>query len=64
MEELMVPFTEKVEEGVEDSVFDLYVSVWADYIHKMAIASVLFFITCPWAAFFWPPYYSIQRRDK
>ncbi|HEX7033377.1 MAG TPA: hypothetical protein VF172_10290 [Nitrososphaera sp.] len=70
MERVTIPFSdqkEKEEELKESGPEpNLYVSLWADYIYKMTVAMMLFFIACPWAAFFWPPYYyySAQRRDK
>lgn len=65
MEELMMPFTDgSIVKEPADSVFEWYSSTWTDYIYKMTIASVLFFISCPWAAFLWPPYYFMRRSSR
>ena len=48
----------------ENKLFQWYSSVLTDYIYKMTVATVLFFICYPWAAFFWPPYYFVKRCDK
>jgi len=45
-----------------DPVIELYFSTLTDYIYKITAATVLFFISYPWAAFYWPPYYFIRRR--
>ncbi len=68
MEQVTISFGDQKEkeDELKESEPDLHVSVSTDYIYKMTIAMVLFFISYPWAAFFWPPYYyySAQRRDK
>jgi hypothetical protein len=65
MEELTMPFTDQnIEKEPEDAVFEWYSSMWTDYIYKMTIASVLFFISYPWAAFLWPPYYFMRRLSR
>jgi len=65
MEELMMPFADqKTENEPENALFQWYNSTWADYIYKMTVASVLFFISYPWAAFLWPPYYFMRRWTR
>ena len=39
-----------------------YTHVTADYVYRMTLASVLFFVTFPWAALWWPPYYFYYHR--
>lgn len=57
----MMPFADqKTEKEPEDALFQWYNSTWTDYIYKMTVASVLFFISYPWAAFLWPPYYFMR----
>lgn len=41
----------------QDLFMDLYESMIRDYITKLTVASVFFFLCNPWAALFWPPYY-------
>jgi hypothetical protein len=61
-EELTIPSTDqKSENEPEDTFFQWYSSILTDYIHKMTIASVLFFVSYPWAAFLWAPYYFMRR---
>jgi hypothetical protein len=48
----------------EIELIQWYTSTLTDWIFKMTLASVLFFTWCPWAAFFWPPYYFMKRCDK
>jgi hypothetical protein len=43
-----------------DRVMQDYQSVFADYVFKLTLATVLFFATFPWAALFWPPF--LYRR--
>jgi uncharacterized PurR-regulated membrane protein YhhQ (DUF165 family) len=63
MEELTKPSTDQVEENeLGETFIEWYALTLTDYIHKMTIASVLFFITYLWMAFFWPPYYFMGRR--
>jgi hypothetical protein len=57
-EELIVPDTPRVVESESESeLLEWYISTLTDYIFKMTLASVLFLITYPWTALFWPPYY-------
>jgi hypothetical protein len=39
-----------------------YTQLTADYVYKLTLASVLFFVTFPWMAFWWPPYYFHHYR--
>ena len=41
-----------------------YAAMLADYIHKVTIASVLFFATYPWAALWWPPFYFYSHHKQ
>lgn len=65
MKEHLIMSTDDVETNeIEDPFLKWYTSTLTDYIYKMTIASVLFFISYPWAAFFWPPYYFTDRRKE
>ena len=48
----------------ENTMVELYSSIWSDWMFKMTMASMLFLITFPWAAFYWPPYYHDVGRSK
>ena len=64
-EELIMPDTARVAETEsENEWLDRYLSTLTDYTFKMTLASVLFFITYPWAALFWPPYYLMTRWNE
>jgi hypothetical protein len=39
------------------NAIEWYTQLTADYVYKLTLASVLFFVTFPWAALWWPPYY-------
>ena len=52
------------EEPFQDPFFEWYISVATDLIYKATLATVLLFITCPWAAFLWPPYYFLRRDSQ
>lgn len=46
---------------------DSYESMLCDYITKLTVATVFFFLCNPWAALFWPPYYyyySNKRHER
>lgn len=61
-EELTIsPTDQKSENELEGTFFEWYSSTLTDSIYKMTIASVLFFISYPWAAFLWAPYYFMRR---
>jgi hypothetical protein len=60
-EELISSTHEKSENALEGTFFQWYSSTLTDYIYKMTVASVLFFISYPWAAFLWAPYYFTRR---
>lgn len=42
---------------------DLYDSMIVDYYTKLTLATVVFFSSFPWAAFFWPPYYYYRGKS-
>jgi hypothetical protein len=48
----------------QETFLEWYSSTLSDFIYKMTIASVLFFITYPWAAFFCAPYYFMGRGKE
>jgi hypothetical protein len=61
-EELTISSTDQESKNeLEGTFFQWYNSTLTDYIYKMTIATVLFFISYPWAAFLWPPYYFTRR---
>ena len=63
-EELIMPVTPRVVESEsENELLEWYTSTLTDYIFKMTLASVLFFITYPWAALFWAPFYLIRWNE-
>ena len=63
-EELIMPDTARVAETEsENEWLQWYISALTDYISKMTLASVLFFITYPWAALFWPPFYLVRWNE-
>jgi hypothetical protein len=65
MKEQLITSTDHVEANeIEDPFLEWYTSTLTDYIYKMTIASVLFFISYPWAALFWLPYYFTDRRKE
>ncbi len=64
MEEPAKPSTGPMEKNELETFIEWYTSTLTDYIYKMTIASVPFFISYPWAALFWPPYYFIGRRKE
>lgn len=64
IEELTISSTDKEKNEFGGTFIEWYSSILTDYIYKMTIASVLFFITYPWMAFFWPPYYFMGRRKE
>ena len=46
----------------QDLFMDVYESMMRDYITKLTVASVFFFSCYPWAALFWPPFYSYNNK--
>jgi hypothetical protein len=65
MEEPMISSTDQTGKNeLGDTYIQWYSSTLTDYIYKTTIATVLFFISCPWAAFFWPPYYFMKRLKE
>jgi hypothetical protein len=61
MEEESTTSIDKRENELEGTFFQWYSSTLTDCIYKMTVASVLFFISYPWAAFLCPPYYFMRR---
>ena len=54
------------EEPKDNNPFQLYTYTMNDFvcdlIYKTTVATVLFFMSYPWAALFWPPYYFTKRQ--
>lgn len=47
-----------------DPFFEWYISATTDFIHKATLATVMFFVSWPWVALFWPPYYFVRRASQ
>jgi hypothetical protein len=63
--ELIITDAPHVVEGKSESeLSEWYSSMLTDFALKMTLASVLFFITWPWAALLWPPNYSVRRCNE
>lgn len=47
-----------------DPFLEWCTSVTIDYMHKLTFVGVLLFVSYPWVALYWPPYYLMRRWSK
>jgi len=56
------------EEPKDNNPYQSYSSIMTDFvcdvIYKTTLATILFFMSYPWAALFWPPYYFMKRQNE